>query len=107
MDCRDGDGVVTDCDAELLLCWPKAADHRNAHRNVFSNPIFSNPLVVPRSMFFSVNQLTNMVEHVSCHRETLACSGIAEKLAGRCAISGAARADLSYPESGTAKLRLL
>jgi hypothetical protein len=47
------------------------------------------------------------VEHVSCHRERLVSSGIAEKLAEWCAISGAARADLSYPESGTAPLRLL
>jgi hypothetical protein len=105
MDCKDGD--ANDGVPEPLLCWPRAPEHRNAHKNVFNNPIFRNPVVVPRSMFFSVNQLTNMVEHVSCHRETLACSGIAEKLAGGCAISGAARADLSYPESGTAKLRLL
>jgi len=103
----DGDGVVNDCDAELLLCWPKAAEHRNAHRNVFNNPIFSNPVVVTKSMFFPANQLTNVVEHVSCHRERLVSSGIAEKLAEWCAISGAARADLSYPESGTATLRLL
>jgi len=109
MDCRDGegDGVVTDGDAELLLCWPRAAEHRNAHKNVFNNPIFSNPVVVLRSMFFPVNQLANVVEHVSCHRARLVSCGIAEKLAEWCAISGAARVDLSYPESGTATLRLL
>src|ERR1700682_2407732 len=105
MDCRDGD--INDGDAELLPCWPKAAEHRNAHKNVFSNPIFSNPVVIPRSMFFSTNQLTNMVEHVSCHRETLSCSGICETLPTHCAILGAASADLSYPESGTAPLKLL
>src|ERR1700693_690729 len=104
MDDKDGDVKAV---AEPLLCWPRAPEHRNAHRNAFSNPIFSNPVVVPRSMVFPANQLTNVEEHVSCHRETLACSGIAEKLAMWCAISEAARADLSYPESGTATVRLL
>jgi len=37
-------------------------------------------------------------------RARLVSCGIAEKLAEWCAISGAARVDLSYPESGTATL---
>src|ERR1700704_1668199 len=96
---------VRDGVAELLLCWPIETEQRSAHRKVFSNPIFSNPVVVLRSMVFPATQRTNGVEHVSCHEETLVCSGIAEKLIGQCAISGAARADLSYGQSGAGPAR--